>query len=121
MEDIPNSESSETATYENEYYGFSLDYPSSWANRIEISYGSWASDAEATVDFAYVNPSKEIEQYVFSLLIHDEIVDEVTGKTAMVDTLPMTEIKPTPWQFPVSQMKIYLIQKIKRIWNLCKA
>ena len=67
MEDKPNIGNFETATYENEYYGFSLDYPSSWANRIEISYGSWASDAEATIDFVYVNPSKEIEQYVFSV------------------------------------------------------
>ena len=76
MENKPSIGNSDRATYENEYYGFTLDYPSSWANRIEISYGSWASDAEATIDFAYVNPSKEIEQYVFSVLIHDEIIDK---------------------------------------------
>ncbi|MBO0602519.1 DUF2628 domain-containing protein [Sporosarcina sp. E16_3] len=75
-EDIPNIVNFEKATYVNEEYGFSLDYPSSWTNWLEISYGRWALDAEATIDFVYVNPSKKIEQYVFSILIHDEIFDD---------------------------------------------
>ena len=66
----------ELTTYSNEYYGISFDYPISWNNRIEISYGSWASNSEATIDIHYLNHLKEIEQYIFSIIIYDGVLEE---------------------------------------------
>ena len=76
IQSFTGSTSSTLTTYTNEDYGVSFDYPSSWNNSVEISYGSWMSNSEATIDFVYQNTSKEIEQNVFSVIVYDEILED---------------------------------------------
>ncbi|WP_255551540.1 DUF2628 domain-containing protein [Sporosarcina sp. E16_8] len=66
----------ELTTYTSEDYGISFDYPISWNNFIEISHGTWESNSEATIDVSYLNHSKEIEQYVFSIIMYGEVLEE---------------------------------------------
>lgn len=66
----------ELTTYTDQDYGISFDYPVIWNDSVEISYGTWENDSEETIDFYYLNHSKEIEQYVFSIIIYDEVLEE---------------------------------------------
>ncbi|WP_102273719.1 hypothetical protein [Cytobacillus massiliigabonensis] len=74
--DSPSSEQTLTngSTYRNNEYGFVFTYPSEWDQYIKISEGSWAGDAEATIDINYIED--KIDQNVFSIVVFDYVAEE---------------------------------------------
>ncbi|MBB4823385.1 hypothetical protein HNO89_000605 [Sporosarcina luteola] len=57
--------------YSNTNYQFSFSMPQSMLDRMDVKTGSWDSDAVATVDFSLNEPSRNIEQGLFSIVVFE--------------------------------------------------
>ncbi|QTD40961.1 hypothetical protein [Sporosarcina sp. Te-1] len=57
--------------YSNTNYQFSFSMPQTMLDRMDVNTGSWDHDAVATIDFSLNEPTRNIEQGLFSIVVFE--------------------------------------------------
>ncbi|MBD7984924.1 hypothetical protein H9649_10035 [Sporosarcina sp. Sa2YVA2] len=58
-------------TYSNAKFGFSFEMPADMLSKLTVKESDWDKEAAGTIEFLYAEPSRDIEQSLFSIIIFE--------------------------------------------------
>lgn len=76
LEQVDSLIAPDVGIYMNEELGLMFNYPKSWLNHIDIREIQQNNSSKSKIDIFYVNPQKGIEEVVFGIVKHEQMIKQ---------------------------------------------